>query len=105
MSDQRRRSGSALVSTVVALLVILGAGLAGASQSGLGEIVARYPNVRHVIDLGKYAFDQGSEAVLVPMPMFFRYQQQDLAEYCREVAQALAAPCLIYDLPDFTNPI
>ena len=63
------------------------------------------PNVRHVIDLGKYAFDQGSQAVLVPMPMFFRYQQQDLAEYCREVSQALAAPCLIYDLPDFTNPI
>jgi 4-hydroxy-tetrahydrodipicolinate synthase len=63
------------------------------------------PNVRHVIDLGKYAFDQGSQAVLVPMPMFFRYQQQDLAEYCREVAQALAAPCLIYDLPEFTNPI
>lgn len=63
------------------------------------------PNVRHVIDLGKYAFDQGSQAVLLPMPMFFRYQQQDLAEYCREVSQALAAPCLIYDLPDFTNPI
>jgi 4-hydroxy-tetrahydrodipicolinate synthase len=63
------------------------------------------PNVRHVIDLGKYALDQGSQAVLLPMPMFFRYQQQDLAEYCREVAQSLAAPCLIYDLPDFTNPI
>jgi 4-hydroxy-tetrahydrodipicolinate synthase len=58
-----------------------------------------------VIDLGKYAFDQGSQAVLVPMPMFFRYQQQDLAEYCREAAQAIAAPCLIYDLPEFTNPI
>jgi 4-hydroxy-tetrahydrodipicolinate synthase len=63
------------------------------------------PNVRHVIDLGKYALDQGTQALLLPMPMFFRYQQQDLAEYLREAAQALAAPCLIYDLPDFTNPI
>ena len=45
MSDQRRRSGSALVSTVVALVVILGAGLAGASQSGLGEIVAQAQRV------------------------------------------------------------
>jgi 4-hydroxy-tetrahydrodipicolinate synthase len=63
------------------------------------------PNVRHVIDLGKYALDQGSHALLLPMPMFFRYQQQDLAEYCREASQALAAPCLIYDLPDFTNPL
>src|SRR5688500_17831300 len=63
------------------------------------------PNVRHVIELGKYAFDHASQVVRVPMPMSFRYQQQDLAEYCRDVAQALAAPCLLYDLPDFTNPI
>ncbi len=53
------------------------------------------PNVRHVIDLGKCALDRGSEALLLPMPMFFRYQQRDLAGYCRDVAQALAAPCLV----------
>lgn len=63
------------------------------------------PTVRHVIDLGRFAFDQGCRAVLLPMPMFFRYQQQDLAAYCREVAEQLAAPCLLYDLPEFTNPL
>lgn len=45
MSDQPHRSGSALVSTMVALVVFLGAGLAGASQSGLGQIVAKAQRV------------------------------------------------------------
>ena len=63
------------------------------------------PTMRHAIDLGRFALDEGCRGVLLPMPMFFRYQQQDLAAYCRDVADRLAAPCLLYDLPEFTNPL
>ena len=37
------------------------------------------------------------------MPMFFRYEQHDLQAFSIEVSRALAAPVLLYDLPDFTN--
>ena len=37
------------------------------------------------------------------MPMFFRYEQADLAAFCAEISGALGAPCLLYNLPGFTN--
>jgi dihydrodipicolinate synthase/N-acetylneuraminate lyase len=43
--------------------------------------------------------------VLLPMPFFFRYQQQDLAAYAASIARRLQGPCLLYDLPEFTNPL
>jgi 4-hydroxy-tetrahydrodipicolinate synthase len=60
---------------------------------------------QRTVDLGRAAFDAGCAAVLVPMPWFFRYQQCDLSAYCAAVAEALAGPCLLYDLPEFTNPL
>ncbi len=57
------------------------------------------------LELGRAAFDAGCTAALLPMPYFFRYAQGDLAEYCAHVAGALGRPCLLYDLPDFTNPL
>ena len=45
----------------------------------------------------------GSRALLLSMPMFFRYQQEDLQAFAAHVSRALEAPCLLYDLPDFTN--
>ena len=61
------------------------------------------PSMRHVVELGKAALAAGSRALLLPMPMFFRYQQEDLEAYCADVSGALRAPCLLYNLPDFTN--
>jgi 4-hydroxy-tetrahydrodipicolinate synthase len=61
------------------------------------------PSMRRTIDLGEAALEAGSRAVLLPMPMFFRYEQEDLAAYCAHVSGALRAPCLLYNLPDFTN--
>ena len=55
------------------------------------------------VELGCIAVDAGARAVLLPMPMFFRYEQPDLAVYCLEVSGALRAPCLLYNLPAFTN--
>ena len=60
-------------------------------------------SVLRTVELGEAAFDAGSRAVLLPMPMFFRYQQEDLRAYCAHVSRMLRAPCLLYDLPDFTN--
>ena len=61
------------------------------------------PSMRLAIDLGEAAMAAGSKAVLLPMPMFFRYEQQDLEAFCASVSGALRAPCLLYNLPGFTN--
>lgn len=61
------------------------------------------PAIRQTIELGETALHSGSRAVLLPMPMFFRYEQDDLRAYCAHVSDALRGPCLLYNLPDFTN--
>lgn len=61
------------------------------------------PSMRLAIELGETAIAAGSRALLLPMPMFFRYEQQDLEAFCRAVSRALRAPCLLYNLPAFTN--
>jgi 4-hydroxy-tetrahydrodipicolinate synthase len=61
------------------------------------------PSLRHTIDLGETALQSGSRALLLPMPMFFRYDQEDLKTFCTYVSDALRGPCLLYNLPDFTN--
>jgi dihydrodipicolinate synthase/N-acetylneuraminate lyase len=58
-----------------------------------------------VVELGRAAVDCGARALLLPMPFFFRYEQHDLDAFSRHVAAAIRAPCLLYDLPHFTNPI
>ena len=63
------------------------------------------PSASEVVLLGRAAADSGAEALLLPSPIFFRYQQSDLRAYFAEVSREVAAPCLLYDLPDFTNPI
>ena len=61
------------------------------------------PSPRRTIELGEAASAAGSRALLLPMPMFFRYEQEDLQAFAAHVSRALTAPCLLYDLPDFTN--
>jgi 4-hydroxy-tetrahydrodipicolinate synthase len=63
------------------------------------------PSVRHTIDLGETALQSGSRGLLLPMPMFFRYDQEDLKTFCMYVSDALRGPCLLYNLPDFTNDL
>lgn len=58
-----------------------------------------------ILELAECAFEHGSRAVLLPMPFFFRYQQQDLHAYAASIGRRLQGPCLLYDLPDFTNPL
>ena len=61
------------------------------------------PSMRHAIEIGETAIESGSRALLLPMPMFFRYEQQDLETFCAHVSGVLRAPCLLYNLPEFTN--
>jgi 4-hydroxy-tetrahydrodipicolinate synthase len=65
---------------------------------GIGAV-----NPHRVVELGAASFEAGSRAVLLSMPMFFRYQQEDLQAFSSHVSRALRGPCLLYDLPDFTN--
>jgi 4-hydroxy-tetrahydrodipicolinate synthase len=57
------------------------------------------------LELARAAAAAGSRAVLVPMPMFFRYDQQDLATYCAHVAAEAPLPCVLYDLRESPNTL
>jgi 4-hydroxy-tetrahydrodipicolinate synthase len=61
------------------------------------------PSMRHTVELGRAALDAGSKALLLPMPMFFRYEQPDLEAFAAQVSGTLRAPCILYNLPGFTN--
>jgi 4-hydroxy-tetrahydrodipicolinate synthase len=63
------------------------------------------PSIHQVLQLGCASMDAGARALLLPMPMFFRYDQQDLEAFCLDVSGALRAPCLLYNLPAFTNAL
>jgi 4-hydroxy-tetrahydrodipicolinate synthase len=57
------------------------------------------------LELGRIAIDHGSRALLLPMPHFFPYSQDDLHAFCAAVAGCLDAPLLLYNLPRFTTPL
>jgi 4-hydroxy-tetrahydrodipicolinate synthase len=56
-----------------------------------------------VITLAGIAADHHAEALLLPMPYFFPYQQEDLDAFARAVAAATPLPILLYNLPQFTS--
>jgi len=55
------------------------------------------------VRLARVAEHSGAEAMLLPMPCFFRYSQADLKTFCTAVAGAVEMPVLLYNLPQFTN--
>ena len=57
------------------------------------------------LELGRIAIDRGARALLLPMPHFFPYGQDDLHAFCAAVAARLDAPILLYNLPRFTTPL
>jgi 4-hydroxy-tetrahydrodipicolinate synthase len=44
-----------------------------------------------------------AQALLLPMPHFFGYEQDDLESWCCTVANYSAAPVLLYNLPQFAT--
>ena len=57
------------------------------------------------LELGRIAMDHGARALLLPMPHFFPYSQDDLYAFCAAAAGRLDAPVMLYNLPRFTTPI
>lgn len=55
------------------------------------------------IELGTIARESGAKAVLLAMPYFYRYAQDDLDAYCRTVAASVDMPVLLYNLPQFSS--
>jgi 4-hydroxy-tetrahydrodipicolinate synthase len=59
------------------------------------------PGVSLARELAGIAEEEGAAGLLLPMPYFFRYQQEDLAAFCRAVAGSTKLPVLLYNLPQF----
>ncbi len=74
---------------------------------GRGKVVACVgtSSIHTTLALARRAAGSGCDCLLIPMPYFFQYEQQDLASFCREVCRAVPIPCFLYNLPSFTNPI
>jgi 4-hydroxy-tetrahydrodipicolinate synthase len=68
--------------------ILCGVGAAGAAQT---------------LELAKIAQGEGARALLLPMPYFFPYRQEDLEAFVQTVAASVSLPILLYNLPDFTT--
>jgi 4-hydroxy-tetrahydrodipicolinate synthase len=55
------------------------------------------------IELARVAESEEVEGLLLPMPYFYPYAQEDLDLFCRTVAGATPLPVLLYNLPQFTS--
>ncbi len=55
------------------------------------------------IEFGKIAQHFGARGLLLPMPYFFPYEQDDLEQFSRTVARGVNLPILLYNLPQFTS--
>lgn len=60
-------------------------------------------STRGTIELASIAANEGAAELLLPMPYFFRYVQEDLDIYCRTVANSTTLPVLLYNLPQFSS--
>jgi 4-hydroxy-tetrahydrodipicolinate synthase len=74
-------------------------------MAGRGSVITCVgtSSIHSTLRLARSAADSGSDALLIPMPYFFRYEQQDLAAFCERVCGTVKVPCLLYNLPSFTN--
>lgn len=60
-------------------------------------------STRESIELAAIAAADGAAALLLPMPYFFHYAQEDLDLYCRTIANTTKLPVLLYNLPQFSS--
>jgi 4-hydroxy-tetrahydrodipicolinate synthase len=61
------------------------------------------PGVAISMELASIAESAGVAGLLLPMPHFFPYEQQDLEIFCRQIAAATRLPILLYNLPQFSS--
>jgi 4-hydroxy-tetrahydrodipicolinate synthase len=75
------------------------------ASAGKAEILCGVgaAGVARARELASIAEQAGVKGLLLPMPYFFPYQQEDLELFCREVAASTQLPILLYNLPQFTS--
>jgi 4-hydroxy-tetrahydrodipicolinate synthase len=61
------------------------------------------PGIHGSVERGRIAIAGGAKGLLLPMPFFFPYSQDDLEAFCRETAARLDSRILLYNLPKFTS--
>jgi len=76
------------------------AGQSGTVVSGIGG--TRWTEI---VAMAHDSEDAGADALLVPVPYFFHYAPDDLAEFYQRLAEELHAPALIYNLPAFAGGV
>ncbi len=72
--------------------------------NGSGILIASVgtSSIHTTLQLARCAADDGADYLLVPMPYFFNYSQDDLKAFCARVCESVSLPCLLYNLPAFT---
>lgn len=82
-------------------------GRIAAQLKGRGLLIAGIGagTVADSIELGRDALDSGADAVLLPAPLFYRYDGSDLIGFYREAARAIGGPLLIYNLAAFVSSV
>ncbi|MCZ2155488.1 MAG: dihydrodipicolinate synthase family protein [Bryobacterales bacterium] len=78
-----------------------------AVANGRSQVLASVgtSSIHSTLRLANEAAAAGADALLITMPYFFRYAQEDLGAFVQEVCASASVPCLLYNLPGFTNPI
>jgi len=61
------------------------------------------PGTSLAVQLAEVAQKKGVKSLLLPMPYYFPYQQEDLALFCKDVAASTDLPILLYNLPQFAS--
>jgi 4-hydroxy-tetrahydrodipicolinate synthase len=56
-------------------------------------------------ELAEIAQQEAADGILLPMPYFFPYGQDDLSQYVEAVADSLTLPIYLYNLPTFTSAL
>lgn len=62
-------------------------------------------SISQVLELASTATDSGVDAILLPPPHFFPYEQDDIDAFYREVAERVELPILLYNIPQFTSAV
>jgi 4-hydroxy-tetrahydrodipicolinate synthase len=96
-------TGECCITTPSQLRTLLSAAkeVAGGSADFLCGVGAA--DTQGSIAFAQIAQDVGVKALLMPMPYFFPYQQEDLEQFSRSVAASISLPVMLYNLPQFTS--
>ena len=72
-----------------------------------GQLIAGVggASVEQTRALCEIALREGADGVLLPMPHFFPYGQDDLQQYVAAVTKGFSLPVYLYNLPTFTTPL